>query len=386
MRQLGDDLTITVEVVDAREDNLLWRSEPYPARRGENLGLDLQDEIVLDVTAKLGLRLTDEEQGRLTRRGTSNKEAYNLYRTAMHHLHKFTPEGLTAGIDAATKSIEKDGNFTLAYAAVARCYILRGTLFEGPKKTFPQARQYVDAALKLDPNLPEAHSALGAIYLFKDWNWTDSEREVRLALKNDPNAILTRNILGFSLAAQGRLDEALASIQRGKDLDPQAAGRWNELAMCYIAMGRYEQAIDAAKKATELDPNFFLAYSEWGTVLTETKQHEEAIGKLKTAVELSKGHPRMRGLLGCAYAKAGKEAEARSELKTLLSDGRYGAALAIARIYATLGEKDKAFEWLHKSCDERDSKVIWVKTDPGLASLRSDPQFADVLKLMGLTP
>jgi serine/threonine protein kinase/tetratricopeptide (TPR) repeat protein len=385
VRQLGDDLKITVEVVDAREDIPIWKCKsPYSARRGETLGLDLQDQIVLDVAANLGLRFSDEELRRLTRWRTDNKDAYNLYREAMYHFYKFTPEGSTAGIDAGTRAIEKDRNFAPAHAAVARCYILRGTLFEGPKKTFPEAQRHLDEALKLDPNLPEAHSALGVIYLFRDWNWVEAERELRLALHNDSNVILTRNVVGFCLAAQGRLDEALASIQRGTDLDPLAAGRWNELAMCYIAMDRYEQAIAAAKKATELDPNFFLAYSEWGTALIETNQHEEAIQKLKTAVERGKGHPRMRGLLGCAYAKAGKEAEARSELATLLSDGRFGAPLAIARIYATLGEKDKAFKWLHEACDERDSKVIWLKTDPALASLRSDPQFAEVLKEMGL--
>jgi tetratricopeptide (TPR) repeat protein len=386
MRQLGDDLTITVEVVDTREHDLLWRSKPYPGRRGKTLGLDLQDQIVQDVAANLGLRLSDDEQRRLTRRRTADKDAYNLYREAMYHLHKFTPEGLAAGIDAGRKAIEKDRHFALAHVAVARCYILRGTVFEGPRKIYPEVRRYLDEALKLDPNLPEAHAALGTIYLFMDWNWAEAERELRFALSQDANVILTRNILGFCLTAQGRLDEALASIQRGQELDPLAAARWHELATCYNAMGNYDQAAAAEKKAVELDPNFFLAYGAWGTALAQTNRHEEAIQKLKTAVERSKGHPRMRGLLGCAYAKAGKEAEARAELTMLLADDRFGSALAKARMYATFGEKDKAFEWLRKACDERDANVIWLKTDPYLASLRSDPQFTEVLKGMGLPP
>jgi hypothetical protein len=92
----------------------------------------------------------------------------------------------------------------------------------------------------------------------------------------------------------------------------------------------------------------------------------------------------MRGLLGCAYTRAGKEAEARKELEALLSDGRFGSPLAKARIYAMLGEKDQAFEWLHRACDERDSGVIWLKTDPVLDSLRSDVRFAELLEEMGL--
>src|SRR5262249_48182468 len=136
----------------------------------------------------------------------------------------------------------------------------------------------------------------------------------------------------------------------------------------------------------ELDPNFFLAYGEWGRALSQTNQHEEAIQKLKTAVERGKGHPRMRGLLGCAYAKAGNEGEARAELTTVRADGRDGSGPAKARIYATLEEKDKAFECLRTACDERDTAVIYFKTDPALAGLRTDPRFALVLKDMGLPP
>jgi TolB-like protein/Tfp pilus assembly protein PilF/tRNA A-37 threonylcarbamoyl transferase component Bud32 len=247
IQQREEDLTITVEVVDAREDSLIG-SHRYAGKSGEPLALDVQDQIVRDVADNLGLRLSDEEQRRLTRRRTVSREAYNLYREAMYHFEKFTPDGLAAGIDAGKKAIDKDPNFPLAYYAVARCYILRGSLFDGPKKSHPEARAYLDKALKLDPDLPEAHAALGTIHLFKDWNWAEAERELRFALRSVPNVNLNRNILGFCLAALGRLDEALASIERGQELDPLAPARWNEVAMCHNAMGDYDQAIAAAKR------------------------------------------------------------------------------------------------------------------------------------------
>jgi tetratricopeptide (TPR) repeat protein len=156
--------------------------------------------------------------------------------------------------------------------------------------------------------------------------------------------------------------------------------------MCYNAMGRYDKAIDAAKQAIDLDQYFFLAYGEWGTSLSQENHLDEAIRVLKLAVEHGKGHPRMRGLLGCAYAKTGKKAEARTEIATLLSEGRFGSALALARIYANLGEKAQAFEWLHKAGDEQDSIVFWLKTDPMLANLRSDPRFTKMVTDMGLPP
>jgi tetratricopeptide (TPR) repeat protein len=383
LQRQGDDLSISVAVVDVDEDNQFW-GHTYRGKIGTIL--DLQDQIARDVAARLRLRLTGEEEQRLTRRYTEDAEAYLLYREAIYYLHKFNPEGVAAGIESGKKAIEKDPNYALAYSAVARCYVLRGALFEGPRKTFPEARRYVNEALKRDPNLPEAHAALGAIYLFEDWNWAEAERELNLAINLDPNVILARNILGFCLAAQGRLDEALDSIQRGQELDPLAAARWNELAMCYNALGRYDDAVAAAKKAIELDPNFVLAYGECGRALSETNQHNEAVRVLKIGVERGKGNPRMRGLLGCAYAKAGKEAEARAELEALLSESKFGSAFAKARIYATLGENDRAFEWLHKACDERDSIVIWLKTDPALDTLRSDARFITLLKEMGLRP
>jgi eukaryotic-like serine/threonine-protein kinase len=383
LRQLGDDLTIRVDLVDGVNDNSIW-SHSYPGKLAEIL--NLQDKIAREVAAHLRLQLTGEEEQRLTKRFTSDPAAYLLYREAMYHFNKFNPEGLTAAVKSCEQAIQKDPTYALAHAAMARCLILRGNIFVGPKKTFPKALDHVNQALDSDPDLAEAHSALGAIYMFFDWKWAEAERELTRALDLDPNVILTRNILGFCLAAQGRLDEALTSIQRGQELDPLAAARWQELAMCYNAMGRYDEAIEAAKQAIKLDQHFVLAYGEWGTALSQTKHHDEAVRELKLAVEYGKGHPRMRGLLGCAYARAGKEAEARTEITTLHSEGRFGSALSLARIYATLGEKVQAFEWLHKAGDERDSIVFWLKTDPNLARLRSEPQFTDMVKDMGLPP
>jgi serine/threonine protein kinase/tetratricopeptide (TPR) repeat protein len=388
IRHTGEnDLKITVEVVDARTDNVIW-FDHYPGKHGGVLDLDTQDRIVRDVAAHLGIQLNEEEQLRLlTRRRTKNPEAYQLYREAMLHFNKFTPAGLTAAIASCEQAIEKDSKFALAHVALSRCLILRGALFEGPRKTFPKALEHVNLALKLDPNLPEAHSALGAIHLFLDWDWEASERELKLAIDLDSNVILNRNILGFCLAAQGRLPEALESIKRGPKLDPLAAGRWNELAMCYNWMGESDQAIPAAQKAIELDPRFFLAHGELGTAYLQKKGMEElAVATLKTAVELGKGNPRMRGLLGYAYVAAGRKAEARQQLTVLRSERRFGFAFALARIHAALGENEEAFKWLREALKERDSAVIWVKVDPMLKNLRPDLQFAEVLKEMNLPP
>jgi tetratricopeptide (TPR) repeat protein len=152
-------------------------------------------------------------------------------------------------------------------------------------------------------------------------------------------------------------------------------------------MHRYDEAVVEAQKAIELDPDFFLAYGELGLAYSQQEhKHDEAIKALQRAVERGNRHPRMRGMLGYAYAVAGRNEDARKELKALLEDRRFGTAGALARIHAALGEKEEAIKQLQEALDERDSGAVWLKFDPMLENLRSDPRFAKVLEGMRLPP
>ena len=380
VHQQGDDLSITVRLVDAREDNQLW-GHTYPGKLGGIL--DSQDQIARDVAAELRLHLTGEEEQRLTKRYTADPEAYRLYREGQYHLNKFTEIGLKTAIEYGERAIKKDPKYALAHVGLARSYILLGATHQGPRETFPEARKHVAMALKIDDSLPDAHTALGATYLFDDWNWAAAEREFKQAIESDPGVPVTRNLYGFYLAAMGRLQEALASFQRGQELDPLAAPRRNEVAMCYNWMRQPEQAIAEAKRALELDPTFFPAFGELGRAYAQKEMYDEAIAAIK-----DQKHPRIRGILGYVYVMAGRREEARKVLDELkgMPQRRFGDAFAMVRIHAALGEKDQAFEWLSKACDERDPLVIWLKIDPTVDNLRSDPQFAQVLEDMGLPP
>ena len=187
--------------------------------------------------------------------------------------------------------------------------------------------------------------------------------------------------------AHGRLPEALATLLRGQELDPRSAARRNEVAMCYNWMRQYDKAIAEARKAIELDPNFPQNYVRIGMAQAGKGMYEEAIVELSMAIKSGQQFPGVRGMLGYVYALAGKRTEAQGVLEEMngLLQGRFGFAFPIARIHAALGEKDQAFEWLRKACDERDSQVIWLKVDPTMDSLRADPRFIR-LKDMGLPP
>ncbi len=208
-----------------------------------------------------------------------------------------------------------------------------GLIHRGPRNTHAEAKRYVQQALAIDPALPDAHSALGVIYLFHDWDWPGVERELSRALEIDPNVNMTRNLYGFYLAAMGRLPEALASIQRGQELDPLAAPRRFELAQCYTWMRQYDQAIAEARKALDLDPNFFPAYGELGQAL-HSRACTRNVAELQKPGGVSKNTRGFLGRLGYAYAMAGQRAAAERVLEELKDPGksRFGYALAIARI------------------------------------------------------
>jgi TolB-like protein/tetratricopeptide (TPR) repeat protein len=383
LRREGEGLSVSVELVDAREDSHIW-GKRYQGDIGGIL--DLQDRIARDVAAGVGLVLTGEDEKRLTRRSTEDPEAYLLYREGIHHFNRFSEEAVKTSIECFRRAIEKDPNYALAHAAMARSYVLLGSVHVGLRVTYPDVQRSVARALEIDESLPEAHSALAVIHLFHDWNWPAAERELKVVTgADDASLVPSWNLYSFYLAAFGRLPEALAAARRGQEIDPLAVPRRNEVAMCHNWMRRYDQAIAEARRAMELDPNFFLAYRELGLSYAQKGMHAEAIETLEKGLEVQ-DHPRLRGLLGYAYVLAGREAEARKVLEALRESPRYGSAFAIARIHAALGERDQAFEWLRKACDERDSLVIWLKVDATMDNLRADPRFAGVLKSMGLPP
>ena len=176
LHQQGDDVWVSVALVDAREDDHLWGNR-YQGKLGGIL--DLQDQMARDVAANLRLRLTGEEDRRLTKRYTEDPDAYLLYREAICHWNKFTDEGLKTAIEYCKRALTRDPNYSLAYVGLAQCYVLLGNLYLGPRATFADARRCAERALEIDNSLQAAHTFLGAVYLFHDWNWASAERELK---------------------------------------------------------------------------------------------------------------------------------------------------------------------------------------------------------------
>jgi tetratricopeptide (TPR) repeat protein len=241
---------------------------------------------------------------------------------------------------------------------------------------------YLRRALEIDDSIADAHAGLGTIHMILERDWVSAERELRRGFELGS----TLPLWGFWLAAQGRLDEALAVFENNQALDPLAASRRNELAMVHNWRREWDEATHWAKRSLDVDAGFVLAHAELGLAYSSKGGHEEAIDALRRGLDLTGDDLRVRAMLGYAYGAAGREEEAREQLATIRERRSFGTAIARARVHAALGELDEAFLALRDAADERHPAVSWIRIDPSLDALRPDPRFDALVAEIGLTP
>ncbi len=384
--QRGDTLTIQAELVDVANDSQLW-GEQYNRKVADILRV--QVEMSKEISEKLRLRLTGEEEKRLTRRYTENTEAYQLYLKGRYYWNKRTPEGIKTAIDYFQQAIEKDPNYALAFAGLADAYVVPANP-QPPREKMPKAKAAAVKALELDDTLAEAHTSLGRVLTVYDWDWSGADKEFKRAIDLNPRYSVAHQWYGGYLSAMGRFREAIAERKRGQELDPLSLIINDELGDAFFSARDYDQAIVQWKKTLELDPNFPLPYASIPAAYEQKGMQEEAVAGFRKGITLTRGTDRSRSMagLGFAYGMSGKKAEARrvlSELKQL-SGQEYVPAYDIALIYAGLGDKDQAFAWLDKAYEEHAFDLVWANAEPRFDSLRSDPRFQDILRRMNFPP
>jgi eukaryotic-like serine/threonine-protein kinase len=383
VRQNGDDLSISVSLVDAREDAQIW-GHRYPGKLSDIL--NLQDAFARDVAANLRLRLTDEEERRLVRRDTDDHEAYLLYRQGVHELMRFSVEGLEAARDYFQRASQRDPNYVSAIAGVARTYILLGSVHLGPRATHPEAKRLLARAQAIDRDHAEVRVQQGAIHLFHDWDWDAAEQALDPARALAPELVMPAlNLYGFLLAARGDAPGALDAIQRGNAVEPLSAPRRAELAMAWLWMRDAGQAMTEAGRAIELNPRFALAYHHLGFAQVHEGLFDEAAATFEKGVALAPQSAELRGGLAVAHAGAGRRAAAAAIIEDLETwSPRANRAHAIARVHAALGQHDEALRWLRQSADDRDTNMIWTGLDFMFDTLRKDPRYDDLIRAVGL--
>lgn len=384
LAQRGDNLTISVELIDARTKKLIW-AEQYDRKMSDLLAT--QREIATTITQKLELKLSGSETG-ITKKYTDSNEAYQLYLRGRYSFGKRTKEEMLRAIDYYQQAVKLDPTFALAYARISEAYgSMPAYPYLSPKEAFPEAKSAAQKALDLDPTLPEAHTFLAYSLVIYDWNWTEAEPLFKRAIELDPNNVSAHFRYGqIYLSPAGRLDEGLAAIKRGYDAEPLDMNMGGALAWAYQVMGQKEKALELARKNFELEPNHPIA--RWSMIdqYVENGLYAEAISVAERWLQSDPVNQfALRGA-GIAYAKVGRRDKAEEMIRRFrdLAKTQYVPTGRYAAIYAALGDKDEAFEELNRAFEDRDWELFRVTVDPYWVPVRDDPRFAALVKKLNL--
>lgn len=379
----GDQITISTELTDVRYNKLLW-GEQYDRKLSELLAT--QREIAREITEKLKVKISGEEQRLANKHYTENNDAYQSYLKGRFYWNKRTREGYSKAIEQFKEAIDQDPSFALAYTGLADCYnILSSYGLSSPNESFPLGKAAVTKALDLDPNLAEAHTSMAYIKYQYEWDWAGAEREFKRAIELNPNYPTAHHWYGLALANMGRLDEAFAELKRAQELDPLSVTIMASTGWSLYHVKRYDEAIAEFQKALDMDENFVRALWGIGEPYELKQDFQKSIASLEKAHQLDNS-PSVFALLAASYAQANRKAEARAILNELNQQMklRYVDGYYVAEVYAALGEKEQALRSLEAAYHERSSLLIWLKFEPKFDDLRSDPRYIDLMRRVGL--
>jgi eukaryotic-like serine/threonine-protein kinase len=386
--QRGDSLDVSAELVDARDNSHIW-GQQYDRKFADMIAL--REEIAEEITTALRVRLSGEDAKRMAKSYTANPEAYQDYLKGRFWFNKQSgEEAVNKAIEYFQQAIAKDPAYALAYVGLADCYSSLGNSgFVPAREAFPEAKEAAQKALEMDDTLAEAHASLGYIKTVYDWDWSGAEKEYHRSIDLNPNSAEDHHFYAVALRRMGRLEESIRELKRAVELDPLSGFINLDLGGSLYFARQYDAAIEQERKILELDPNFILARYVLGMTYVQKSMYKEGIAEFQKVLLILPGDVRPLSGLGNAYARAGRRAEAQKVLDQLndLSTRKYVPGWFRAVIYVGLEEKDKAFEWLEQSYEERSIGFgSAIKVDPIWDALRSDPRFNDLLRRMNLQP
>jgi serine/threonine protein kinase/tetratricopeptide (TPR) repeat protein len=382
--QTGDDLSVSVELIDVRDDSHIW-GERYTRKVSEVVALPQQ--ISRDVSQRLLARGDNVDHTQLTRNYSPDSEAYRLYLQGRYNWNKRTVEGLQSGIDYFGKAIMRDQDYALAYAGLADCYLLLNVYnVTSADDSFPKAEAASRKALSINESLAEAHTSLAFVTYRYRLKWAEAEEHFKKALALNPNYATAHQWYGSFLAASGRFNEATVEGRTAHDLEPFSLTIYSDYIRNLYYAGRLDEARKESLKLQEMDPSFARVHYELGLVLEEEGKLEEAIAEFKLGLKALPDNVFALTALGHAQALAGKKADAEKMIGRLqeLSQHVYVSPFHTAVIYAGLDDRKRALDLLEKSRDERFNLVPFIKVDPVLKNLRSEPRFVELEKTIGL--
>lgn len=379
-----DALIIKLELVDTNDGSHLW-GEQYVRQTSDIL--TLEQEISTEISEQLRFKLTSAQRKSLAKRSTENSEAYQLYLKGRYHWNRRTEEGIKRSLDYFEKAIALDPAFALAYAGLADSYNLLASYAAKPVPTlFLRAKATALKALSLDDKLAEAHAALAAVKLWREFDWEAGERGFRKAIELNPSYAPAHLWLALYLAAMERMDEALLEITFGKELDPLSRVLNLNLTRILHFARRFDEATRQCLKTIEMFPDYLIAHRRLGMTYGEQGMFDEAEKEFKAALSLSAKDSETMSAMAYVYAAAGRSDEAREvfeQIKDLAREG-YVSPYSLARVHIGLGQIDEAFAELEITYKERHGILTYLKVEPMFDRIRDDARFADLLRRLGV--
>jgi eukaryotic-like serine/threonine-protein kinase len=382
----GDSIEVSAELTDVRDNTEIW-GQHYSGKNSDIISL--QQRIAGDIAEKLRSKLSTAEKQQVTKQGTQNPEAYQLYLKGRYYWNKQTSPDFATAISYFNQAISKDPNYALAYVGLADAYGALTGFGGGPSEDFPKSNAAARRALELDASLAYPHAVLGSNYMEYDWDFTGGEAEYKKALELDPSDAAVHWLYAYDIAMiGGREQEALAEIDRAHQLDPLSPIISVQVGFIHIMARQYDEAIAVCKKVANENPAFALAhnclaYGYWGK-----RMYPQVIEEWKAVGQLSgdRNESDFASALEQGFGSAGWKGAITKGVEARQAQRRtgYSSAYAIARLYADLGNKDQAFRWLNTAYQERDALLEGLKTDSLLDPLRSDPRFAELARKVGL--
>ncbi len=379
----GEQVRISAQLIEAATDKHLWaQSYEYEIKNV----LALQSEVARAIVKEIRIKLTPEEERRLTKSAEVNPAAYEDYLKGQFYYSQHTKASYLKSIEYFKLALEKDPNYAPAYGRMAYSYIALGQwTFLPLRKVFPEARKAAEKSLAIDSTEIFALAALGVVKMLSDYDWAGAEAAFNKVSELSPNNNRANGLKGWMYWVRGKPKAALSAFTKSLELDPQGVARIWSLSRAYKYVGQHGQAITLLEKALEFHPNHFALHLFISEAYEQNGRYDDAIKSAEKARQLSGDAAYALVRHGSAYAAAGKKLEAEKILRELEKRAlkEFVTPAAFAFLYAALGEKEKAMDWLEREYIERTSDALLrLNVSPYWDSFRNEPRFIALMEKM----
>jgi len=381
-QRVGDGVRIMTQLIEPETSQALW-AETYEGDFQDVLVL--QSEVARAVAREVEVAVTPEEVSRLANARPVNPEAHEAYLKGSFYENRLTPQDLDTALSYFELALEKDPDYALAYAGIARLWADRQQMgLVPPSEATPKSKDAARKALELDESLAEVHGQLAVLSAWSDWDWTAAEAGFERAIELNPNYAYARSLYSHLLMIMKRPDEAMAQIERAVELDPLNAVYRALYGVDLNFVRRFDDAIVQLQNALKTSPDIPFAQRALSEAFYHKRMYEESLA-VEKSLFAAVGYPELEEVLDRGYAQGGYQEAMRRAAETLADRSRTTFVMPsdVAYMFLLGEDNDRALEWLEKAYEAHDPNMPYIGLltfDP----LRDDRRFQDLLRRMNL--